>query len=140
MHVALQQSGNRWADNDEMLDYGYRLQFTPDRRGNSVFAGNVDDFALDDIGESVAVLARINQFGGVQICTWSMFADLGQKSEIGCDGISLQGVAGSPDQAVAARVDGSRISTFLVEGDYLTGRTVGPSLYLDLWRVGPTER
>ena len=141
MLVGIQQSGNRWGDHDEMLDYGYRLQFTPDRRGAAAFAGNVVDFALDHIGDPVAVLAKIDRTDGLQICTWSLFADLGQKSEIGCDDIALRGVAGSADSAVPAVVDGALISTFLVEGDYVTANTQNSSssLFINLWRVAPTE-
>jgi hypothetical protein len=55
--------------------------------------------------------------------------------------MNLTGVAGSPDQATPAQVDGALISTFLVEGDYLTGYTTSSinQLNLNLWRVGPTE-
>ncbi|MEO1576918.1 MAG: hypothetical protein AAFU65_18375, partial [Pseudomonadota bacterium] len=140
MLVALQQSGNRWGDNDEMLDYGYRQQFTPDRRGSSAFAGNVTDFGMDHIDDGVSVIAKIDRVDGLQICTWSTFADLGQKSEIACEDIRLQGVAGAADRAAPTQIDGALISTFLVEGDYFTGYlSGGSSLMLDLWRVGPTE-
>ncbi|MEO1576000.1 MAG: serine hydrolase, partial [Pseudomonadota bacterium] len=142
MQVALQQSGNRWGDRNELLDYGYRLQFTPDRRGPTFIDEPVVDFGLDHIGSQVALVAKINQFDKPQLCTWSMFADQGQMSEFGCSQIDFNGVAGSPDKAVSTGVDGALISTFLVEGDYLTGYTTGAinQLNLNLWRVAPTER
>ncbi|MEL7450801.1 MAG: serine hydrolase [Pseudomonadota bacterium] len=141
MQVALQQSGNRWNDHDEMLTWGYRMQFTADRRGGTRIVGQVVDFDLDHIGDQVALIATINQNNRPELCTYSLFADLGQITPLGCEGIELTGVAGSADQAVPTKVDGALISTFLVEGDYLTGYTTGSinQLNLNLWRVGPTE-
>ncbi len=141
MQVALQQSGNRWNDHDEMLTYGYRMQFTPDRRGGTRIVGQVVDFDLDHVGDRVALAAYINQFNKPQLCTYSLFADLGDITPLGCADIDLNGVAGSADQAAPAVVDGALISTLLVEGDYLTGYATGSinQLNLNLWRVAPTE-
>ncbi|MFK7886824.1 MAG: serine hydrolase [Gammaproteobacteria bacterium] len=141
MHVAIQQSGNRWGDHDELMDYGYRMQFTPDHRGDEETLLRIDEFGTDSIGDSVQLVAYLS--GGVrsaEICTYSTFTDLGQIYEIGCTTQILDGVAGSPDSAAPTEVDGSLISTFLVEGDYFVGhRDAGNRLNLNLWRVGPTE-
>ena len=135
------QSGNRWGDHDEMLDYGYRQQFTPDHRGDEETIIRVSDFGMDAVGDSMSVVIYITDSGRTtNMCTYSTFADLGQISLIGCTAVSLTGVAGSADGAAATAVDGSRISTFLVEGDYFVGHVdASNALNLNLWRVGSTE-
>ncbi|MEM6639977.1 MAG: serine hydrolase [Pseudomonadota bacterium] len=141
MQVALQQSGDRWGDHEELLVYAYRDLFTPDRRGPTYIASSVVDFALDHIGSQVALVAYVDDSNRPQFCTWSAFVDGGQLFEFGCDQIDFNGVAGSALQAAPNRVDGERLSTFLVEGDYMTAYTVVSTgqLNLNLWRVAPRE-
>ncbi|MFK8015889.1 MAG: serine hydrolase [Gammaproteobacteria bacterium] len=141
MHVAIQQSGDRWGDHNEMISYGYRMQYTPDHRGDEFTLARISEFATDDVGDSMQIVATIADDRTLpQICTYSTFTDLGHIDPIGCTDLQLTGVAGSADSAVATAIDGSRISTFLVEGDYFTGHIDALSrLKLNLWRVAPTE-
>jgi hypothetical protein len=139
MVVAIQQSGNRWSDADELWEYGYRTQFTPDHRGPQVIDLNHTDFAMDGILDTLGVIADIDTAGNFSVCTWSLFADSGFQSKIDCHDPRFTGVAGSVDQAPPALVDGVRISTLLADGDYWTGYRVGTQINLDLWRVGPRE-
>jgi len=139
MIVGIQQSGDRWGDADEMFEYGYRLRFTPDHRGPRVLKVNVADFAIDNVQDTLGVLARIDLGGNFDVCTWSLFADSGSQDEIACHRPGFHGVAGSVDRAPPAFVDGVRISTLLADGDYWTAYLNGSTLNFDLWRAGPNE-
>lgn len=141
MIVSLQQSGNRWGDADTLFDYGYRLTHTPDRRGDEASGGLVYDFALDNVNDTLGVTADVDGFDStVKVCTWTLFADLGQIDKADCDRLRVEGLAGGVDRAAPTQVDGTRISTLMVDGDFWTGYMKGGNLMrLHLWRVGPKQ-
>jgi D-alanyl-D-alanine carboxypeptidase/Dockerin type I domain/Thrombospondin type 3 repeat len=142
MFVGLQQSGSRWGDADRLFSYGYRLQYTPDRRGSpETVAETVEDFALDNVSDTLGITVDIRDNSGqFQVCAWQTMADGGHIDAAGCRRVLLSGVAGSAEVAPRSLLDGTRISTLLADGDYLVGRRSFGNLQLSLWRVGTREQ
>jgi hypothetical protein len=138
--VTLQQTGSRWGDAGRLWDYGFTGLFTPDFRGDSGFSGGaVEDFALDNVNDTIAVTAALDTNDAFQICTWSVFADTGSVQRGRCNGRGYM-LPPSGTTPRRQRVDSTRLSTLLVEGDYLTAQGgSGQTLILALWRVGPKE-
>ncbi len=139
MFVDVMHSGNRWGDADRLWEYGFRLQFTPDRRGPLRIDTGYLDFGLDHVLDTLGVIASIDTFGNFEVCTWSLFADSGQQDKRDCHEPRFSGVAGGIDRAAPTRVDGTRISTLLADGDYWVGQLLGSQVNLTLWRVGTKE-
>jgi hypothetical protein len=136
----IQQSGSRWGDTRRLYDYGFTRLFTPDFRGDSGYAGGpVEDFALDAVTDRLAVTAALDANDKFEICAWSVFADTGSVQRGRCNGRTF---LLAPSGTIPGRqlLDSARLSTLLVEGDYLTARGgQGSVLVLDLWRVAPKE-
>jgi hypothetical protein len=104
-------------------------------------AETVDDFAVDNISDTLGITADIRDNSGqFQVCTWTTLADSGFLGAVGCRRVLLSGVAAGVVVAPRSLLDGTRISTLLADGDYLVGRRSFGNLQLSLWRVGTHER
>ncbi|MEL7447859.1 MAG: serine hydrolase [Pseudomonadota bacterium] len=138
MIVGLQQTGNRWNAADDLFDYGFRMQFTPDHRGDEESGGLIDDFALDAVTDGIGITVDIDGFNQeLKVCSWNLFADGGQIDQRECDSREVKGLAGGTHRAVRNRVDGAFLSSLSADGDYWTGHAEGGNLMrLNLWRVG----
>lgn len=141
--VGLQNSGkrytsDRWDDADELFDFGFRQQFTPDKRGSGNTTGWTADFALDGVGELITVTLHIdNSDQSVQLCSWSTLVDSGSITQNSCNELLVSGLAASNLQAVPAIIDAASLGSAFADGDYIIGhRNLSSWLQLDLWRVG----
>jgi hypothetical protein len=136
--VSLHQTGDRWGDNDRMLDYGYQYLFTPDNRGANVLAGTVvSDFAVRRVTDTVSVTAVIDGQNNLRLDTWQVMASLGQVEPLAAVVMPVNDLAKGTNSLRATLVDMTPLPTVgEAEGDYLTGYLSNGQLRLDVWRVG----
>jgi D-alanyl-D-alanine carboxypeptidase len=136
--VSLHQTGDRWGDNDRMLDYGYQYLFTPDNRGANVLAGTVvSDFAVRRVTDTVTVTAVIDGQNNLRLDTWQVMASLGQVEPLAAVVMPVNDLAKGTNSLRATLVDMTPLPTVgEAEGDYLTGYLSNGQLRLDVWRVG----
>ncbi len=140
MLVGLQQSGNRWKDAGALFDYGYRRLWTPDSTGGLLVIGQSRlDIALDYIDDSLAVTATLTNDNRLELCSWSVFTELGQIDRLTpCTQRDYPNLVGDPNISVPADLlAGVRLSNAFSEGDYMTAM-LDPSsdVQVRLWRVG----
>jgi hypothetical protein len=96
------------------------------------------DFGLDSISDGLLITSHI-QNGDLQVCTWDMFADLGQFDKVDCGEPRVPTTMPGGIGQTPTRIDIARISTLLYEGDYVTGESIASQFNLKMWRVGPKE-
>jgi hypothetical protein len=73
------------------------------------------------------------------VCTWDTFADTGQLTLALCGEPRVPTTMPGGDAPSPTRIDITRISTLLYEGDYVTAEWLAGGVTLRLWRVGPKE-
>jgi hypothetical protein len=149
--AGVQQSSEGWSNSRRLLDYGFQTLFTPDHRGYNdlevegpVFAdptqpvmGSVSGFAVDHITDTWVASAAIDDFGHLQVQTWSAQVTPGTVEPLGGLIQAHTGLKAGNDGASAAGVDIVRLpASGKILGDYLTGSIDGGELRLDVWRIG----
>jgi hypothetical protein len=125
-------------DSRALWDYGYRLLYTPDARGEAEAAGPAPDFGLDSINDGLAVTAVIDG-QNVRLCTWDAFAPAGTLGQRGCATRAVHGLAAGTMTPAPTEVRLLLRSSFESDGDYLLGHRDGNELVLSLWRLGPHQ-
>lgn len=125
-------------DSRALWDYGYRLLYTPDARGEAENAGDAPDFGLDSVNDTLALTAVIDG-QEVRLCSWEALTWTGQISQVGCATRTVNGLAASPNQPPPTAIEVVLRSTLEADGDYLVGHRDGDDLVLTMWRLGAHE-
>lgn len=134
---ALEQTGNRWGDVRQLLDYGFRLLFTPDYRGGGgINTPPITDFAVRKIHDTLAVSAIIHGAGELRLDAWQVVAGIGQVTPLNASSITVNNLAVGTHAVRTKLLDVTRLpSVGESEADYLTGHLKGGDLRLNVWRV-----
>lgn len=146
--IALQQSGSRSSDAQDLLDYGFRQVFTPDRLTTETFPAvggivgpggpiRVNAFAIDSISGDRCVTAVIDDNEELRLNIWGTDFASGAISALGSASETYVLPAGvvyapSPLVRIARSWNGDSI------GDYFTASLDGQHLDLQIWRIGET--
>jgi hypothetical protein len=128
-------AADRGPDSRALWDYGYRLLYTPDARGDAEEVGATPDFGLDTLDDTLAVTAMIDG-QHVRLCTWSALTWTGQISQVGCARRLMNGLAAGAYQPPPTEIDVVLRSTLLSDGDYILGHRDGDELVLTMWSLG----
>ncbi len=137
---ALEQTGNRWGSVRQLLDYGYRLLFTPDHRGSgSIQTPAITDFAVRKIHDTLAVSAVIYGADQLRLDAWQVVAGIGQVGSLQNFTVAIGGLPAGTHLPRTKILDVTSLPTVgEAEADYLTGHLDGGDLRLDVWRLGAT--
>lgn len=127
---------SRGSNGLNLLDYGYRQIFTPDRLADSgIQGGAVGDFALTHLGPVLNVSAGIVDDKKLEVCLWNT-SEVGVQ-KLQCLQRTYVGLQSGPANVPQTQVDMVDVTSTGADADYLTGFKVDGKLRLDLWRVGP---
>lgn len=134
---ALAQTGDRWGSVRQLLDYGYRLLFTPDYRGGGgVNTPPITDFAVRKIHDTLAVSAVIYGTDQLRLDAWQVVAGIGQVAPLNASTLTINNLAAGTHAPRTKILDVTKLPTVgESEADYLTGHLDGGDLRLNVWRV-----
>jgi|GEM_PF-2658787 D-alanyl-D-alanine carboxypeptidase len=128
---------NRWTDAYNILDYGFRLLFTPDLRGEvTTQVGAVKDYAIDNVGGSHFVTAVATSDGKLKLCGWNLLVANGTLNQIGCTERSFTTMPTSNTQALNTnKIDVVQVPLPTADGGYVSARFANNALNLRMWTV-----
>lgn len=146
--MALQQTGDRAGDSQDLLDFGVRKVFTPDRCDLVEFPMpggivgpegpiRVRAFAVDGIENDACVTAVIDDYEELRINIWSANFNSGDLSPLNSASTTYTLPPGTT-YAPAGFVRMASLDAFGAIGDYVTAALVGTHLELEIWRIGET--
>ena len=120
-----------------MLDYGYRLLFTPDLRGDgAIRVPDAAGFAVRRVHDRLAVSAVISGTNTLRLDAWQVVPGAGQANSLNH---SARNVTGLPVGTHSPRVRVFDLATLPggseSEIDYVTGHLSGDQLRFNVWRV-----
>jgi hypothetical protein len=135
---ALEQTGNRWGSVRQILDYGFRLLFTPDHRGGGgINTPAITDFAVRKVHDTLAVSAVIYGGDKLRLDAWQVVAGIGQVGSLNNSILTINNLAVGTHSPRTKVFDVTKLPTVgEAEADYLTGHLQGGDLRLNVWRVG----
>ncbi|MGE3164903.1 MAG: hypothetical protein AB7O52_08350 [Planctomycetota bacterium] len=146
--MALQQTGDRTGDSQDLLDFGVRKVFTPDRCDEVEYPApggivgpegpiRVRAFAVDGIENDGVVTAVIDDYEELRINVWGANFVVGALSPLDAASTTYTLPPGTT-YAPAGWVRMARLDAFGAIGDYVTATLDGTHLDLEIWRVGET--
>jgi hypothetical protein len=134
--VSLQQTGDRWGDNDRLLDYGYKLLFTPDHRGgHRLNSPTATDFSVRSITDTLAFTALITSQNRLYVHVWQTVSGLGQLAPLGFAYVTVTNLAAGTHFVPTTLIDMATLPSIEAQKEYLSGHLDGGQLQLDLWRI-----